>query len=252
MKTLRVFSALCLFAFSFLTANSQSSLIPKYEIGVHLGTFIYQGDLTPNDLGAFNTMKPGFGISGTRNLNSRYAVRLQLLQGWLKGDDAKYENPAWRQQRNFNFKTPVTELSLLLVRNLIKLKPNDAGIINFIPYVFGGISFSFLKIKRDWSEFNYSHFAGETAIINGLNEDIDHKLPTGLFSVPLGVGVRYGISQKFSFTLEGTYRIIDNDYLDGFSQAANPDLSDHYHTLTAGLIYSFGKRNKFDCPVIKN
>ena len=252
MKTLRAFSALCLFVFIFFIANSQSSLIPKYEIGVHLGTFIYQGDLTPNNLGAFNTMKPGFGISGTRNLNSRYAVRLQLLQGWLKGDDAKYENPAWRQQRNFNFKTPVTELSFLLVRNLIKLKPNDAGIINFVPYVFGGVSFSFLNIKRDWSEFNYSHFAGETAIINGLNEDIDHKLPTGIFSIPLGVGVRYGISQKLSFTLEGTYRIIDHDYLDGFSQAANPDLNDHYHTLTAGLIYSFGKRNKFDCPVIKN
>ena len=252
MKTLRVCKILCLLHFFFLNANGQSSLIPKYEIGIHGGVFVYQGDLTPNDIGAFNTMKPGFGISGTRNLNSRYAVRLQLLQGWLKGDDAKYENPAWRQQRNFNFKTPVTELSLLLVSNLIRLKPNDAGIINFVPYVFGGISFSFLNIKRDWSKFNYSHFAGETAIINGLNEDINHTLPTGIFSIPLGAGVRYGISQKFSFTLEGTYRIIDHDYLDGFSQAANPDMNDHYHTLTAGLIYSFGKRNKFDCPVIKN
>ena len=190
---------MCLFVFTFLNANSQSSLIPKYEIGVHLGTFIYQGDLTPNDLGAFNTMKPGFGISATRNLNSRYAVRFQLLHGWLKGDDAKYENPAWRQQRNFNFKTPVTELSLLLVRNIIRLIPNEAGIINFSPYVFGGISYSFLKIKRDWSKFNYRHFAGETAIINGLNEDINHKLPKGIFSIPMGVGVRYGISRKTFF-----------------------------------------------------
>ena len=252
MKTLRAFSALCLFVFISLIANSQSSFIPKYEIGVHLGTFIYQGDLTPSDLGAFNTMKPGFGISATRNISSLYGIRLQLLRGSLKGDDATYADPAWRQQRNFNFTTPVTELSLLLVRNLIRLTPNEAGIFNFVPYVFGGISFSFLNIERDWSKFNYGHFAGETAIINGLNEDIIHTLPKGIFSIPLGVGVRYGISQKFSFTLEGTYRIIDHDYLDGFSQAANPDMNDHYHTLTAGLIYSFGKRNKFDCPVIKN
>ena len=141
MKTLRAFLSLCLFLLTFLTANSQSSLIPKYEIGVHLGTFIYQGDLTPNDLGAFNTMKPGFGISATRNINSFYAIRFQLLRGSLRGDDATYDEPSWRQQRNFNFKTPVTELSLLLARNLIRLAPNDAGIINFVPYVFSGISF---------------------------------------------------------------------------------------------------------------
>ena len=252
MKTLRAFSALCLFIFTFFIANSQSSLIPKYEIGVHLGTFIYQGDLTPNDLGAFNTMKPGFGVSGTRNLNSHYAVRFQLLHGWLKGDDATYENPAWRQQRNFNFTTPVTELSLQVVRNIIGLMPNEAGIINFSPYVFAGLSYSFLKIKRDWSKFNYSHFAGEPAVINGLTEDINHKVPKSIFSIPIGLGVRYGISEKLSFSLEGTYRILNTDYLDGFSQAANPDLNDHYHTLMAGLIYSFGKRNRFDCPKISN
>jgi opacity protein-like surface antigen len=252
MKTLRAISALCLVALSFLNVNGQSSLIPKYEIGVHIGSFIYQGDLTPIELGAFNTMKPGFGISGTRNINSLYAVRLQFLRGWLKGDDSKYDNPAWRQQRNFNFKTPVTELSALLVRNITGLIPNEAGIINFSPYVFGGISYSFLKIKRDWSQFNYSHFAAETAVVNGLTEDINHKVPKGIFSIPIGFGVRYGITEKLSFSLEGTYRILDTDYLDGFSQAANPDKNDHYHTLMAGLIYSFGKRNRFDCPVIKN
>jgi hypothetical protein len=143
MKTLRAISALCLCAFIFLNANSQSSLIPKYEIGVHGGSFIYQGDLTPNELGAFNTMKPGFSISAARNINSLYAVRLQLLRGALKGDDAKYDNPAWRQQRNFNFKTPVTELSLHVVRNIIGLLPNEAGIINFSPYVFAGLVIPF-------------------------------------------------------------------------------------------------------------
>jgi len=252
MKTLRVISALWLFHFTFLICKGQSSLIPKYEIGVHVGTFIYQGDLTPNALGAFNTMKPGFGISGTRNINSLYAVRLQLMHGWLKGDDATYEEPSWRRQRNFNFKTPVTELSALFVRNIIGLNPNEAGIINFSPYVFAGISYSFLKIKRDWSQFNYSHFAAETAVINGLNEDINHKVPKGLFSFPIGAGVRYGINEKLSFSLEGTYRIIGKDYLDGFSQAANPEMDDHYHTLMVGVIYSFGNRNRFDCPRVKD
>ena len=252
MKTLPAIIALSLSSLMSLNSNGQSELIPRYEIGLHIGTFIYQGDLTPNDYGAFNTMKAGFAISATRNLNSLYAIRFQLLRGSLKGDDSKYENPGWRQQRNFKFKTPVTELSLQGVRNILSLRANEAGIINFTPYVFGGISYSILNIKRDWSSFNYSHFAGETAVINGLNEDIDHKLPKGLLSFPIGAGVRYGINEKLSFTLEATYRIIGSDYLDGFSEAANPDMADHYHTLMAGLIYSFGKRNRFDCPIIKN
>ncbi len=250
MKTLRaVCSCIILISLS-LIAKAQSDFIPRYELGLHLGTFIYQGDLTPNDYGAFNTMKAGFAISATRNINSLYAIRFQLLRGALKGDDSKYANPDWRQQRNFKFKTPVTELSLQAVRNILSLRSNEAGIINFTPYVFAGISYSFLNIKRDWSNFNYAHFAGEDAVINGLNEDINHKVPKGLFSFPIGAGVRYGINEKLSFSLEGTYRIIGNDYLDGFSRAANPEMADHYHTLMIGFIYSFVKRNMFDCPKV--
>lgn len=94
----------------------------------------------------------------------------------------------------------------------------------------------------------YSHFAGETGIVTGLTGDINHKVPTRNFSLPVGFGVRYGLTEKLSFSLEGTYRILDTDYLDGFSQSANPDKNDHYHTIMVGLIYSFGKRNRFDCP----
>src|ERR1044071_2406153 len=149
MKTLRAISVSFLFMLLFLTGKGQ--LFPRYELGFHLGTFIYQGDLTPYDYGAFNTMKPGFAISATRNLSGIYAIRFQLLHGSLKGDDSKYENPDWRQQRNFKFRTPVTELSLQAVRNILRLKSNEAGIINFSPYIFGGISYSILNIKRDWS-----------------------------------------------------------------------------------------------------
>ena len=250
MKTFPVLGAFCLSSLTFLNCKGQSELFPRYELGLHIGTFVYQGDLTPNPYGAFNTMKAGFAITATRNLNSLYAIRFQLLRGSLKGDDSKYEEPAWRQQRNFKFETPVTELSLQAVRNILSLRSNEAGIVNFTPYVFGGISYSFLNIKKDWSNFNYSHFAGETEVINGLIEDANQELPKGLFSFPIGAGVRYGINEKLSFSLEVTYRIIGNDYLDGFSQSANPNMADHYHTLMIGVIYSFGNRNKFDCPKV--
>lgn len=238
--------------YSILAAEAQSILIPRYEITLHGGGFVYQGDLTPAQPGSFRTIKPGFGISATCISDSRQAFRLQLFCGWLKGDESKYEGPAWRQQRNFRFSTPVTELSFQYIRYLPGLNPNEAGIINFSPYLFGGAGISFVKIKRDWSRFNYIHFAPETNIINGLAADINHSLPRRIITVPVGAGVRYGISEKLSFSIETAYRFIFTDYLDGFSQSANPDKNDHYHTMMIGLIYSFSNRNRFSCPVIRN
>jgi len=252
MKTQREVLMLILIFYPLLFISAQTNLIPKYEAGIVGGAFVYQGDLTPNALGDFKSMRAGLGVFATRNFNRNLGFRLQLLRGGLKGDDSKYANPGWRQQRNFKFKSPVTELSGVFVWNILGLNPNEAGIINFSPYVFGGLGYSFLKIKRDYSQFNYAHFSGETGVVTGLTEDINHKLPGGIIEIPVGFGVRYGISEKLSFNLEGTYRLSRNDYLDGFSQAANPGKNDHYHTLTAGLIYSFGKRNRFDCPVIIN
>ena len=251
MKTRRVCILSILFLL-FIKVSAQTNLIPKYEIGILGGAFVYQGDLTPNALGDTKTMHFGFGIYGSRTINRNLAIRLQLLRGRLRGDDGKYDNPDWRQHRNFNFKSPATELSAMAVWNIPGLNANDAGIINFSPYVFGGLGYSFLKIKRDWSEFDYAHFSGETGVVTGLTEDINHKVQKGIFEIPFGFGVRYGINEKLSFNMEGTYRLTNTDYLDGFSQAANPDKNDHYHTLMFGLIYSFGKRNKWDCPVMKN
>jgi hypothetical protein len=247
MRKLSAVAALCLLLFMYSKTNAQSSL-PEYELGLQFGAVIYQGDLTPDYYGAFNTVKPAFGISVARNINTHYALRFHLLHGSMNGDDASYRNPEWRKKRGFTFQTPVTEISLQVVRNVLSLHANDAGIINFVPYVFGGISYSFLNIKRDWSRFNDAHFSTEPNITNGLAEDLNKKLPKAIVFFPVGAGVRYGINEKFSFNIEGTYQVLNNDYLDGFSQSANPGKNDHYHSVMLGLIYSLGKRNKFDCP----
>lgn len=250
MKTLAAILPFLLFLSSSGLLTGQPTLLPKYEIGLQAGSLVYQGDLTPLNAGSFNTMKPGFGLFVLRNINSRFAIKLQYLYGYLRGDDARYPIPAWRSQRNFNFHSPVTEFTSTVQWNIKGLTPNAAGIINFTPYVFGGVGFSILNIKRDWSGFNSSHFASQQAVINGLAEDNLKNLPQSIVVIPVGLGVRYGISEKVSFTLETAYRFTGTDYLDGFSKAANPDKYDHYHTYTVGLIYSFGKRSKLDCPPV--
>ena len=104
---------------SFLHAQIDLS---KYEVGLSGGVFVYQGDLTPQRLGSYKTLKPQFALHVYRILSPAFSVRLNVNQGKLYGNDAKYNNPEWRQQRNFNFTTPVTELSLQGVWNILQAR----------------------------------------------------------------------------------------------------------------------------------
>ena len=226
--------------------NAQIDL-SKYEVGLSAGVFVYQGDLTPQALGSYKTMKPQLALHLYRILTPSFSVRLNINRGKLYGNDAKYSSPDWRQQRNFNFTTPVTELSLQGVWNILGSRAP-----RFSPYIFAGAGLSFVKIKRDWSNMNTEVFGEGSDVQNGLTQDAARSLPRTIPVLPAGVGVRYALNDRFSLIGETSYRFSFTDYLDGFSKSANPDKNDHYLSHSIGIIYSFNKKDKtLGCPVIK-
>lgn len=238
-------AAVILFLSSPSFVHAQIDL-SKYEVGLSGGLMVYQGDLTPEKIGAYKTMKPQFAFHVYRIMSPSFSLRFNFNRGKLYGDDAKYATPDWRRQRNFNFTTPVTELSLQGVWNIMQARQPRLA-----PYVFGGIGLSFVKIKRDWSNLNTAVFGDGSDIQAGLTADAATTTPSTLPVIPLGAGVRYALSERFSLNAETSYRLSFTDYLDGFSKAANPNKNDHYFTHSIGLIYSFGKKNKtLGCPKV--
>lgn len=233
---------------SFTKANAQINL-SKYEVGLQAGTFVYQGDLTPSRIGSYRTMKPEFGITVNRILNSHFLISAQLNIGKLHGDDSKYSNPAWRQQRNFNFTTPVKELSARAVYDIYGENGEERS-RKFSPYIFAGVAWTRLNVARDYSNFNAEYFSTEN-VATGLSTDASQTLPRNVLAIPVGAGVRFPLSSRFTLTAETSYRLMGTDYLDGFSQAANPKRNDHYLSHTIGILYSFGKKFSLKCPVIK-
>ena len=220
--------------------------LSKYEIGLSGGVFVYQGDLTPQPLGSYKTMKPQLALHVYRILSPAFSVRLNLNRGKLYGNDAVYSNPAWRKQRNFNFTTPVTELSVQGVWNILQARSP-----RFSPYVFAGAGLSFLKIKRDWSNLDPALFGEGSDAQAGLAIDAAKTLPRIIPVVPVGAGVRYALNDRFSLTGETSYRLSFTDYIDGFSKSANPGKNDHYLSHSIGVIYSFGKKDKkLGCPSV--
>ena len=232
------------------TGNSQSRLT-NFEAGIQFGTFIYQGDLTPTRLGSFKT--PGYQINIflSKILSNSISWRANLAIGKLKGDDSKYAYPEYRRQRNLNFRSPVFEFSGLLVYDVLGKNYDETKNSGLRPYLFGGAGLSFLHIKRDWSKVNLEYFGAASDLPARIAIDAQHSLPGLIPVIPVGIGMRYAISQKISVTVESSYRFTFTDYLDGFSIAADPDKNDHYQNYSAGLTWSFDRKNRLNCPVIK-
>lgn len=221
----------------------------KFEYGFHIGTFIYQGDLTPSKTGSFKTPGPMINVFASRVMNSSFSIRGNLAFGKLKGDESKYDEPEFRQHRNFKFSSPVLEFSGLFVWD-IRAMNFEERIKTIRPYVFGGVGAGLLKIKREWSQFDAEYFETEPELPNRIALNAQHSVPSIIPVIPVGLGARYSLTQKISVSAEAMYRFIFTDYLDGFGIAANPDNKDKYQGYAIGLIYSPGRNNRLDCPVI--
>ena len=249
MKTaLKVKSSLLIvFCLATLTVSAQFD-ITKIELGADASTFIYQGDLTPTKLGSFKTITLGLSIYGYYKLSKIFSLKTSFVFGKLKGDESRYSTPAYRQKRNLKFTSPVTEISESIVWNI--LPPANDGRRKLTPYISAGVGYSFLHIKRDFSNFNTAYFS-ESVVTTGLMADTAHSLPKGIIVFPVSAGLRYAFARNLSLNLATTYRLSSTDYLDGFSQAANPAKKDNFFTNSIGLIYSFGKSGMINCPKMK-
>lgn len=240
-RSIVVFISLCTQAYAQIKQS-------KFEAGAAVGAFVYQGDLSPYRFGSWKTIRPGLVLHGSKLLNRTMALRLQLSIASLHGDDGKYDNPAYRQQRNFNFRTSLIELSPQFVWS--PLGWSDAG-KQLSPYLFGGAALSLVRIRRDASAFNAAYFEAEPELFSRLATDLSVRTPRVMPSVPVGAGMRYSISSTIVVHAEASYRFLFTDYLDGFSRAANPKRNDHYYNIAVGIIYRFGRKNSWDCPPVR-
>ena len=218
----------------------------NYEFGLSAGLFLYQGDLTPRTEGAIETPRFGVNLSAARILTNSFSLRANLSIGSLHADDAVYEKPEWRQQRNFQFSTPIIEPSAQIVWDVLGKNKTRSG---FVPYIYGGVGVSFLRINRDFSRFNTEAFSAEPRVAEGLLRDAAHGTPPAVFVLPAGVGLKYWLTRNIAINAEASYRVTFSDYVDGFSQSASPSKRDYYYNHSIGIIFRPGGKNYLDCPV---
>lgn len=247
MNTLSALRLLSFVSIFFITIQVRAQHANgRYEFGAQAGVFAYQGDLSPSPIGSYKTLRPALGISAARRLGDRYALRLGLNLGRIAGDEGKYSSPAWRQERNLRFSTPVTELAGHFI-----WKPFGDGrrVSAWTPYAAVGGGLALLKIRPDASGVSGIFAATETgSIASQLAEDAARPKPRVVPSVQMGLGIRYQLRPQWALQAETSYRYLPTDYLDGFSRAVNPDTRDQYMTHSIGVVYCSGRAGRIGCP----
>ncbi len=188
----------------------------RSEVGLFGGGAFYLGDLNPT--GVFSQTKPAFGGVYRYNLNTRWALRGNILWGRVSADDSKYNNP-----RALNFRSNINEFSLQCELNFLPYFTGSAGRYRFSPYLFGGIgvftfnpqAHHFDPAKKNDRWVNLPPLSTEG---QGLAEYPDRKYyNTTQISFPFGIGFKYSLNRTFSIGVEWGMRKTFTDYIDDVS-----------------------------------
>ena len=198
--------AITLFFFATLfTGWAQNS-----ELGATVGASFYLGDLNPRTPCGMSRLAGG--ILYRYNFTPRWAIRGNLLFAKVEGDDAITNK---HYERNLNFKSPITEISVVAELNFFKLY-NERGKNFFSPYLFAGIGiFSFNPQAQDvdgtWYALQHLGTEGQ-----GLEGERDYYSLCNV-AIPFGLGFRFNVSRHICIGAEWGMRFTFTDYLDDVS-----------------------------------
>lgn len=217
--------------------NSQKNWsLNKKELIFGLGATQFNGDLGggPTE-GIDYSMKdidwPSTGVNGTIGFRYRFhpmfATTTTLSYLTLKGDDKLSEEPI-RKARNLNFKTGVFELQQrieCILFSVEKFSPTyglsgsqKGKNKNQQYYLFGGLGAAFFNPKAQYN--------GKWYNLRELKTEGQAKPYSPItMTIPMGVGVRFGLGSSWRIGIEASYVKTFSDYIDDVSTVyADPSL----------------------------
>lgn len=177
----------------------------------------YWGDLTEKSK---LLSQPGYSFTAgfSYRYNRYFDARAEFSILNLKASDSKNKR-ADLKNRNLNFKTNVWDFNLIVDYNLHfnteerKLKP----------YVFFGVGlcrFNPYTTNRSGDKVYLQPLGTEG---QGLSAYPDRKpYERTVIQLPMGLGVKYAVSNRIMLQLEYKYRYLPTDYLDDVSMAGYP------------------------------
>ncbi len=246
-----VFILFSIFSLTFLSAqhinfNSQKNWsLNKKELLFGFGATQFNGDLGGGATAGIDySMKdidwPSTGVNGMIGFRYRFhpsfATTTKLSYFTLKGDD-KLSEESIRNARNLNFKTGVFELQQRIewiAFSVEKFSPtyslpgkSKGKNKNQQYYLFTGLGAAYFNPKGEYN--------GKVYNLRDIKTEGQAKPYSPItLTIPLGVGVRFGLGTSWRFGIEASYVKTFSDYIDDVSTVyADPSLFTPEHALVA-------------------
>lgn len=205
-----------------------------WEAGAFAGLSNYLGDLTANSQSIY-MQNTGFSgaVFARYNINDLSAVRLGLGYAALSGTDALANNEAIRT-RNLSFSSDVIELALTGELNLPGYQPYNLN-RPLSPFLYAGISAFYFQPT--------ANLGGVDVKLRPLGTegqglpDRPARYAAVSLAIPMGLGVKYAVTDKLNIGIELGARMAFTDYLDDVSGTylSHPELLAGNGPLAAAL-----------------
>ncbi len=221
MKSLTGISVALALLATFLPMKTMAQEDYRFDIGAGLGMTGYLGDANTANLWS----EPGWDFEALFRYiaNPRWAFKTNFYAGNLRGDSSKMTN-VFPGGETFSFSTTFYELGEMVEFNFFNYGMGETyrKLKRISPYIAAGIGMTI------WS--------------------IDGKTGAA-FNIPLGVGLKYKLSQRWNIGFEFLMKKTFSDRLDG-EQLKDPygikssfmKNTDWYSTMSLTISYEFSKR----------
>ncbi|TMI95455.1 MAG: hypothetical protein E6H06_06655 [Bacteroidetes bacterium] len=194
---------------------SQEPVVQEGEFGIGIGASHYFGDL--NTRARLNRPKMAAGIFFRKNFGNYIAARVVANFAQLGYSDIYNTHNEFMHLRNLSFNTNVWELSLRGDFNFFRFLPGNPD-FNFTPFISLGVGV--------FSYDPYAYLQGQKYFLRPLGTEgqgstlYPDRKPYGSMAlcIPIGVGFKYAVNDRFNIGLEITHRFTSTDYLDDVSK----------------------------------
>jgi len=196
-----------------ITSSAQvNEYVQKGEFGITAGVAHYFGDL--NTRAAINRPKPAIGAFFRKQFGNYVGLRLSAHYAQLGYSDT-YSNNEYQKLRNLSFNTNIWEIALQGDFNFFKFIPGNPD-YSFTPYITLGVGvFSYDPYALTNGQKEFLRPLGTEGQMIGYNGRKQYS--TMALCIPLGVGIKYNLSEKINFSIEVAHRFTGTDYLDDVS-----------------------------------
>lgn len=205
---MKLYNYFILVVFLLGISNTQAQ---RVRLNGALGLSAYYGDLiqgTP----ALQDVSPQMQLGASYDLKKQLRLRLGLAFMKVKGADRNNIRIDYKE-RNLSFSSNIFEFSPMIEYDFVSREEYF-----LVPYVFGGIgvfSYNPTTIDPNGQKINLRDWSTEGQGIAGLNLGKSYG-KTGL-SIPIGLGMRYELSEDLSIGAELNVRRTFTDYIDDVS-----------------------------------